>query len=51
MLDYLDGARNRVREVNENYARELMELFTLGPTDEDGNENYRQTDVVNLARR
>jgi uncharacterized protein (DUF1800 family) len=50
MLDYLDGRRNRVSAVNENYARELMELFTLGPTDEDGFENYTQSDVVELAR-
>jgi uncharacterized protein (DUF1800 family) len=50
MLDYLDGVRNRVQAVNENYARELMELFTLGPTDEDGFENYTQQDVVELSR-
>jgi uncharacterized protein (DUF1800 family) len=50
MLDYLDGVRSRVDEVNENYARELMELFTLGPWDEDGFENYTQEDVVELAR-
>jgi uncharacterized protein (DUF1800 family) len=50
MLEYLDGRRNRVGEVNENYARELMELFTLGPVDEDGNPNYTQQDVVMLAR-
>ena len=50
MLEYLDGRRNRVGEVNENYARELMELFTLGPVDEDGNENYTQLDVVALSR-
>ncbi len=50
MLEYLDGRRNRKDEVNENYARELMELFTLGPLDEDGYENYTQLDVVNLAR-
>jgi uncharacterized protein (DUF1800 family) len=50
MLDYLDGVRSRVGEINENYARELMELFTLGPRDEDGVENYTQADVVELAR-
>jgi uncharacterized protein (DUF1800 family) len=50
MLEYLDGRRNRVGEVNENYARELMELFTLGPVDEDGHENYTQLDVVMLSR-
>jgi uncharacterized protein (DUF1800 family) len=50
MLEYLDGRRNRKGEVNENYARELMELFSLGPTDEDGNENYQLSDVIALAR-
>ena len=50
MLEYLDGRRNRKGEVNENYARELMELFTLGPLDEDGNSNYEQLDVVALSR-
>ncbi|MGH7287425.1 MAG: DUF1800 domain-containing protein [Myxococcota bacterium] len=50
MLQYLDGVRSRRGEVNENYARELMELFTLGPLDEDGQPNYEQPDVVALAR-
>jgi len=30
MLDYLDNDRNRKESPNENLARELMELFTLG---------------------
>ena len=30
MLDYLDNNRNRKQSPNENLARELMELFTLG---------------------
>ena len=30
MLDYLDNVRNRKESPNENLARELMELFTLG---------------------
>jgi uncharacterized protein (DUF1800 family) len=50
MLEYLDGRRNRMDAVNENYARELMELFTLGPRDDDGFENYGQRDVYHLAR-
>ncbi len=50
MLDYLDGRRNRAEAPNENYARELMELFTLGPLDVNGVENYTQQDVVELAR-
>lgn len=30
MLQYLDGAGSQVEAPNENYSRELMELFTLG---------------------
>ena len=55
MLFYLDnwqntdpkskGARGRFKGLNENYARELMELHTLGV---DG--GYTQEDVVALAR-
>ena len=45
MLQYLDNAQNAVGHVNENYARELMELHTLGV---DG--GYTQQDVQNLAR-
>ncbi len=50
MLDYLDGSSNQRDRPNENYARELMELFTLGVRDANGVENYTQTDVVELAR-
>src|SRR5213082_89480 len=45
MLEYLDNAQNAVGHVNENYARELMELHTLGV---DG--GYGQRDVQELAR-
>jgi uncharacterized protein (DUF1800 family) len=45
MLFYLDNARSRRGGVNENYARELMELHTLGV---DG--GYSQQDVTELAR-
>lgn len=31
MLLYLDGYRNRKEHPNENFAREVMELFTVGP--------------------
>lgn len=44
MLEYLDNARNAVGHVNENYARELLELHTLGV---DG--GYGQADVQALA--
>jgi len=44
MLQYLDNQQNRVGHINENYAREFMELHTLGV---DG--GYRQQDVQQLA--
>ena len=31
MLIWLDSTANRRRSPNENYAREVMELFSLGP--------------------
>jgi uncharacterized protein (DUF1800 family) len=45
MLEYLDNAQNAAGRVNENYARELMELHTLGV-----NGGYTQQDVQQLAR-
>lgn len=45
MLGYLDNAANRKGVPNENYARELMELHTLGI-----NEGYSQRDVKEVAR-
>jgi hypothetical protein len=45
MLYYLDNARNTRDADNENYARELMELHTLGV---DG--GYTQRDVQEVAR-
>lgn len=45
MLFYLDNARSRSGGLNENYAREIMELHTLGV---DG--GYTQKDVTELAR-
>jgi uncharacterized protein (DUF1800 family) len=54
MLIYLDGLKNFKTggrsNINENYGRELMELFTLGVTDWDGRANYTETDVVEGAR-
>jgi uncharacterized protein (DUF1800 family) len=50
MLEFLDGNRNRAGRPNENYGRELMELFTLGVSDVNGVENYTQNDVVAIAR-
>ncbi|HJR81832.1 MAG TPA: DUF1800 family protein [Anaerolineales bacterium] len=45
MLVYLDNQANHKGAPNENYARELMELHTLGV---DG--GYTQQDVMELAR-
>ncbi len=45
MLRYLDNEQNAAGRLNENYARELMELHTLGV---DG--GYTQDDVQELAR-
>ena len=45
MLVYLDGRTNRKGKPNENYARELMELHTLGV-----HGGYRQKDVMEVAR-
>jgi hypothetical protein len=45
MLIYLNGFDNTNQNPNENYARELYELFTLG----EGN-NYTETDITETAR-
>jgi uncharacterized protein (DUF1800 family) len=50
MMDFLDTLRNRRKTPNENYARELLELFTLGVVDEAGMPNYAQEDIVQIAR-
>ncbi len=45
MLWWLDGRTSTGKAPNENYAREQMELFTLGLVDKNGNPNYTQNDV------
>ena len=45
MLRYLDNEQNAAGRINENFARELMELHTLGV-----NGGYSQRDVQELAR-
>lgn len=53
MLRFLDGGRNTKNAPNENYARELLELFTIGkgPIAGPGDyTNYTEQDVVELAR-
>ena len=44
MVIWLDNASNRANGPNENYARELMELFTLGEG------NYTEKDIKESAR-
>ncbi|MDX1976131.1 MAG: DUF1800 domain-containing protein [Pseudanabaenaceae cyanobacterium bins.68] len=44
MLRYLNNDQNRVNNLNENFSRELMELFTLGEG------NYTEKDVQEGAR-
>ncbi len=44
MLIYLDSTDNRKTHPNENYARELMELFVLGLG------NYTEKDIQEIAR-
>lgn len=44
MLKYLDNETNRVGRPQENFGRELMELFTLGVG------NYVESDVVAMSK-
>lgn len=44
MINFLNNNQNRKGHPNENFARELMELFTIG------RGNYTETDVKEAAR-
>ena len=44
MLQFLNNQQNQKRHPNENFARELMELFTLGRS------NYTEQDIKESAR-
>jgi len=44
MLIWLDGNANRKRQANENFAREVLELFSLGEG------NYSEADIKQAAR-
>lgn len=44
MLKYLNNQQNRKQSPNENFAREVMELFTLG------RGNYTENDIKDAAR-
>ena len=50
MLIYLDANGNIKGKPNENYARELMELHTLGVSGGASGSKYTQQDVQELAR-
>jgi len=51
MMQYLNGDENSADHPNQNYARELMELFSLGLKNPvTGVQNYTQEDVVQIAR-
>lgn len=45
MLVFLNGVQNTILDPNENYARELFELFTLGV-----DNGYTQQDITGAAR-
>jgi uncharacterized protein (DUF1800 family) len=45
MLKYLDNGSSKKKQPNENYAREIMELHTLGVSG-----GYTEDDVVSLAK-
>ncbi|MCS7067939.1 MAG: DUF1800 domain-containing protein [Meiothermus sp.] len=44
MLLYLNNAQSRKEHPNQNWARELLELFTLGP------DHYTEQDILEAAR-
>ncbi len=49
MLYYLDNVENHKGSINENYGRELLELFTMG-VGMDGQPNYSEDDVKACSR-
>ena len=49
MLYYLDNIESHKTAVNENYGRELLELFSMG-VGKDGELNYTEDDVKACAR-
>lgn len=53
MLLYLSGAENTNNSPNENYSRELLELFTIGKGDliaTGDYSNYTEDDVIEMAK-
>ncbi len=47
MLRYLNGEKNQAKAPDENYARELQELFTLGKGEQ---ANYTESDIIEAAK-
>ena len=53
MLEYLSGIYNVKEAPNENYARELLELFTVGKGPIDGDDSYTyytESDIVEASK-
>lgn len=53
MLRYLNGNENNKNAPNENYARELLELFTIGKGEQAGPgdyTHYTETDILEISR-
>ncbi len=50
MVYYLNNYNNSAGQANEDFARELLELFALGPKDKNGTDNYTENDVAEVAR-
>lgn len=50
MLLYQNGSSNEKEHPNENYARELQEIFVVGQKNFAGNINYTEDDVKEAAR-
>jgi uncharacterized protein (DUF1800 family) len=50
MIYWLDNQTNVKGAPNQNFARELQELFTTGVLDKDGNPIYTELDVEEAAR-
>ena len=50
MMIWLDAQTSVKGKPNENFARELLELFSLGISGPDGQPNYTESDVREVAR-
>lgn len=52
MLNFLDGIVNNVQNPNQNYGRELQEVYAIGltPSAVDDGSSYTEQDVIELSR-